>query len=145
MEAALDPVNDKDNLPLLLRAEADLLVSEERWSDLPAFAGYVRGIGASSGARYLAPVSDRLDGLAALAAEDFDEAIRILEVATSGFAALDMAVDAAIAALDAARALIAAGRFEDARSFVTRARGPLERAGYRRALDDASELLSRLP
>ncbi len=144
MEAALDPANDKDNLPLLLRAEADLLVSEERWSDLPAFAAYVRGIGASSGARYLAPVSDRLDGLAALAAQDFDEAIRILEVATSGFAALDMAVDAAIAALDAARALIAARRFQDARSFVTRARGPLERAGYRRALDDASELLSRL-
>ncbi len=144
MDTALDPGTHRDNLPLLLCAEAELLVCEERWAELPAFAGYLRSTGAESGARYLAPVADRLDGRAALAANDFDEAGRLLEAAASGFTALEMAVEAALAGLDATQALIAAGRHDEARSIATRAREPLERAGYVRALDRAGGLLSGL-
>ncbi len=144
MNAALDPAQSLDNLPLLLCTEAELLVCEERWSDLPAFAAHLRSTGSESGARYLAPISDRLDGLAALDAGDLEHAVGLLEAASSGFAALGMTLDAAVAGLDAARILIAAGRPEDSRSYATRARQPLERAGYRRALGEVTELLARL-
>ena len=146
MDTALDPGTHRDNLPLLLCAEAELLVCEERWAELPAFAGYLRDTGTTTGARYLRPVSDRLDGLAVLAAEDFGEAARLLEAASSGFATLGMAVEAAVAGLDAPRALVAAPPHADARSYVNRAREPHgERAGYGSALNRATELLAALP
>ena len=55
------------NLALLLAAEAELYVAEERWSDVPAFAGVLRATAESTGARFLDPIADRLDGLAAAA------------------------------------------------------------------------------
>ena len=143
MDTVLEPLNEQANLPLLLSAEADLLVHEKRWRDLPAFAESLRSTGASTGARYLAPIADRLTGCAALAGNDLDEALRLLESSASGFEALGMSVDAAIARLDAADALVALGRWGDGRRSATRARRPLERAGYRRALARAEALLSR--
>ena len=88
-----------------------------------------------------APTADRLAGRAALAQDRAPEALPLLEAGADGFAALDMAVDAAVVRLDVAEALLALGRRDEARAAVAAAREALERVGYVREVSRASALL----
>ncbi|HEY0417499.1 MAG TPA: AAA family ATPase [Gaiellaceae bacterium] len=127
----------RDNLPFLRHAEAELLLAEERWDELPPFAASVRELGRSSGALYLAPTADRLDGRVAIAAGAHDDGVRLLLAAAAGYDALSMRVDAAVARLDAAETL--AG--EEARALAEAARAALEPTRFRRELDRAARIL----
>ena len=139
--AAFSGAEGRENAPLMLVAEADLAVSEERWNDLPQLAEALRATRATSGAHSLAPIADRLEGLAALAAGDPEAAVASLAAAVGGFDELAMAVDAALARLDEADALLASHRVEEALRLAADARGPLERAGFQAPLAQAVSLL----
>jgi hypothetical protein len=132
------------NLSLMLAAEAELFVAEERWAELPTFAALLRKTAGSTGTRFLEPVADRLDGLSALAAGNVEEALGRLEGAVRGFDAYRMAVDAAVARLDLAEALVAAGRSADARTAAEAAVETFERVGYLKARERAWELIGRV-
>ena len=143
LDAVYEPGRRLDNLPLVRYAEADILLAEERWGDLRAFAGSLRTLRTDTGAAYLQPVAERLLGHAERVDGNVDEAVRLLERSAAGFDALEMAVDAAIARLDAADVLAASGQLDEARMAVSLARGPLERAGHRPALARAARLEAR--
>ena len=68
--------------PFVLAANGELLLREERWSELADFADSLRRTGESSGARMLTPTADRLAGLAALAAGEPADASQLLESAS---------------------------------------------------------------
>ena len=82
----------------------------------------LRGLAAESGARYLEPTALRLEGRFVDAAEAYD--------------AVGMALYAAVARLDA----VEHGGAE--RSHLDAARGPLERAGFRREIERLDRLAS---
>jgi class 3 adenylate cyclase/tetratricopeptide (TPR) repeat protein len=131
---------DKELAPLMTLAEAELLLCEERSHDLDSLAATARELGEWSGARYLGPAADRLSGRAAAARAEADEAARLLGLAAAGFDEIEMSIEAAVARLDAAEALQAAGRRDDARERVAQARPVLERVGYARELARADSL-----
>jgi len=143
IDEILDWEQEPRELPLLLGAKAELLLHEERWAEAPDFVQSLRASEARSGARTLAPIADRLAGRAALAANGPSEALPLLEAAATGFATLEMSVDAAVARLDVAEALFELGRDAEARRSATDASEALERVGYLQALARATELLDR--
>jgi hypothetical protein len=143
MDLVLRPGEAPENLPLLLTADAHLRIQEERWSELPALAARLREVAALTGAKYLAPYADRIDGHAASAARKLDDALRSFQGAASKFDATDMAVDAAIARLDTAETLTSLGHFDDASRTLADALPALQRAGFKQALTRAAVLLER--
>jgi len=116
--------------PFLLAADAELLLQEERWSELPGAVEALRLGEAQSGARMLTPIADRLAGRAALAANKPSDALPLLEAAARGFAELEMAVDSAVAGVDLAGALLELGHVAEARRSAGAAREVLESVGY---------------
>jgi hypothetical protein len=130
-----------DNLPLLQLAEAELLAAEGRWEELGELAAAMRRVGQSSGARYLAPAADRAQGRVAAARGEPAEAMRLLEGAAAGYDEVCMAVDAAVARLDAAEVARAGGLHADARRLAEAAAGPVRVAGFRREVARADALL----
>jgi hypothetical protein len=142
LDTVLERDRDRDR-PFVLAANAELLLHEERLSELPAAAASLRRTGESSGAAVLAPTADRVEGRAALAAGEQSDALRLLEAAASGFAELEMEVDAAVARLDVAEALVALGREGEAHGMAAAAAETLERVGYLREAARAPTLLSR--
>src|SRR5439155_126891 len=126
-----------ENLPLLQLAQAELLFDEGRWDELEPLAGEMRCIRELTGATYLGPGADRVEGRAAAASGALDNGLRLLQAAAAGYDAVGMAVDAAVARLDAAEAALAAERTEEAGRLVATARGPLERAGFLAELERA--------
>jgi ATP/maltotriose-dependent transcriptional regulator MalT len=143
LDAVLEDDPMPENLPLLQLAEAELLLAEERWDELDAFAAVLRRTGESSGARYLGATADRVAGRAAVARGEPAEAMPLLEAAAAGYDAVGMAVHAAVARLDAAEVAAATGRGDDARRLADAAAGPLRRVGFRAEIDRAERLLSR--
>jgi class 3 adenylate cyclase/tetratricopeptide (TPR) repeat protein len=131
-----------DNLPLLQLAEAELLLTEGRWDELGDLAASMRRTGESSGARYLAPAADRIQGRVTAARGGPGAGIGLLQAAATGYGAVGMTVDAAVARLEAAEAARAAGREGDARRLAEAAVGPLRRAGLRRETARAESLLA---
>jgi hypothetical protein len=125
VERARERLNDvyagerPDNLPLLKLAEVDVFFAEGR-EDNAAFARELRDLAAESGARYLEPTALRLEGRFVEAAEAYD--------------AVGMVVFAAAARLDA----VEHGGAD--RSQLDAARGPLERAGFRREIERLDRL-----
>jgi predicted RNA-binding protein YlqC (UPF0109 family) len=130
-----------EHLPLLQLAHAELLLAEERWDELGDLAAGMRRVGESSGARYLAAAADRAQGRVVGSRGEAAQAIRLLEGAAAGYDALGMAVDAAVARLDAGEAAVAAGREGEARRLADAAAEPLRSAGFRREIARADALL----
>ena len=143
MDAVLRSGETPENLPLLLTAETHLRIEEGRWSELPVLAARLREVAASTGAKYLAPYADRVDGHAASAGRKLDDALRSFQSAASKFDAIDMAVDAAIARLDAAETLTGLGHVDDASRTLADALPALQRAGFKQALTRAAVLLEQ--
>ena len=111
-----------DNLPLLKLAEADVFFAEGRRDNAANLARELRELAAESGARYLEPTALRLEGRFVDAAEAYD--------------AVGMALYAAVARLDAVE------HGDADRSHLEAARGPLERAGFRREIERLDRLAS---
>ena len=141
-EAVFELEHLPDNLPLLQLAEAELLLTEGRWGELGDLAASMRRTSESSGARYLAPAVDRIQGRVMAARGEPGEGMGLLQAAATGYGAVGMTVDAAVARLDAAEAARAAGREGDARRHADTAVGPLRRAGFRRETARAESLLA---
>lgn len=141
LEAVLADDRVPQNLPLLQLAQAELLLAEERWDKLDELAAAMRRTRESSAAQYLGAAADRVAGRVTAARGETAEGMRLLETAAAGYDAVGMAVDAAIARLDAAEAARAAGRDDDARGLADAAAAPLRRAGFRREADRAESLL----
>ena len=140
LEQVLEHDPRPENLPLLQLAQAELLFDEGRWDELEPLAGEMRRIRELTGATYLGPGADRVEGRAAAASGALDNGLRLLEAAAAGYDAVGMAVDAAVARLDAAEAALAGERAEEAGRLVATARGPLERAGFLAELERAASL-----
>ncbi len=134
---------ERAELPLLLAAEAELMLHEERWEELARLAGTLRQTGAASGARYLAPAAARCSGRAALASGGPAEALPLLEEAAGGFATLGMSVDSAVARLDVADALVELRRNEEAVALASAALDVLARVGYRQPAARATAIAGR--
>jgi len=130
-------------VPRMLVAEGEVLVAEQRWDDLPAFASRLRQSAAATGARSVPPAADRLDGLAAFHRGEIDLAIDHQRAAADGYDALDMPVHAAVIRLDLADALVAAGRLDEARAALAEAEPPLARVGHKPALERLSATLAQ--
>jgi class 3 adenylate cyclase len=138
---SIDP--ERVDPPLLFLAEAELALAEERGHEFEGLAEWGRGRGGTSGAGYLAPAASRLAGHAELAAGRPAAAFPLFEAAATGFDSLGMAVDAAVARLDEAAALVELERGTDARSLASSARQLLCRVGYVREAARAADLLER--
>ncbi len=143
VEAVLDNDPAPENLPLLQLAQAELLLAEERWNELGGLAAAMRRTHESSGARYLAAAAERVAGRVAAARGDAAEAMRLLGAAAAAYDAVGMAVDAAVARLDAAEAALAAGQREDVKRSAAAAARPLRRAGFNREIERGASLLVR--
>jgi hypothetical protein len=87
---------------------------------------------------------DRLEGRAALAAGDHARAAELLDRATAGFASLSARWEHARTDAFLAEALVEAGRDDDARERLTRARDVLASVGATRDLERWGELSERL-
>ena len=118
--ARVEQAYAREILPLLKVAEADVVLAEGDRDGAARLAGELRELAARSGARYLEPTALRLDGRHAESAEAYD--------------AIGMAVYAAVTRLDA----VEHGGADT--SFLAAARGPLERAGFRRELERLGRL-----
>jgi hypothetical protein len=129
-----DRFEDED-LPLLKPAEAEVLMREERWSDAENVAREMRELYERSGALYLPPAADYFAGRAALGRGAAAEGLELLAAAASGYDAVGMVVNAAVARLDAAEA-----GAPDRAGLVAAALPPLERAGHLRELARAASL-----
>ena len=139
---ALERSQEHGDSPLLLMAEAELVLLEERGNDLLDFADVLRGAGAASGARYLAPAADRVAGRAALGGAG---AGGRASTSRGRGRRLPGAGDGRRRSDDAARCCrrpLSLGRHAEAEQLATEAREPLERAGYRQALERVSALLA---
>ena len=141
MDLILAGTREQAERPFLLAAEAELMVHEERWSELAACAESLRRVGALSGVRYLAPIASRTEGRSALAAGDASGAVPLLESAADGLAALGMTVDAAVARLDLVAALGELGLEQEARAHASSALAVFDRVGFLQASAQARALL----
>ena len=131
-----------ETLPLLQLAAAELLPAERRWDELVDLAADMRRMGETTAARYLAPAADRAEGRATAAGGDAASGMELLGAAAAGYDAIGMAVDAALARLDAAETVRATGRESDGRQLAEAALGPLRRAGFLREIARAESLLA---
>jgi hypothetical protein len=141
MDLILAGTRERAEKPFLLAAEAELMVHEQRWSELRAYAESLRRVGALSGARYLAPIASGLEGRSVLEAGDAPGAVPLLEAAADGLAALGMAVDAALAQLDLVAALGELGLEREARAHTSSALAVFDRVGFLQASARAQGLL----
>jgi class 3 adenylate cyclase len=131
-----------ENLPLLQLAEVELLVAERRWDGLADLAASMRRVGETTAARYLGPAADRAQGRVTAAGGDAAAGTRLLEAAAAGYDRVGMAVDAAVARLDAAETAGAAGREDAGRELAEAALEPLRHVGFRREIARAELLLA---
>jgi len=123
--------------PLEDQVVAVVLAEHGRWDEVPEFLARSREFAHRAGLRALPFHLDRLDGRAALARGDNDEAVPMLERAREGFAGLGAAWERAVTELDLAQALAASGRLDHARTMLADAAPDLRRTG---ALIEADRL-----
>jgi hypothetical protein len=109
-----DPVRDAQNLDLTLEARADVIVAEGAWDEAAGVVGEAREWAARTGLLALPAFADRLEGQAAIAAEDFDGGYVLLERARNTQRGLEAEWDRAGTELIMAEALAAVGRSAEA-------------------------------
>jgi hypothetical protein len=115
--------------PLEDQVVALVLAEQGGWDEVPGFLARSREFAHRAGLRALPVHLDRLDGRAAFANGNNEDAVPMLERAREGFASLGAAWERAVTELDLARALAACRRSDDARSILEKADPDLRRAG----------------
>ena len=98
----------------------------------------------ASGTAALLLFADRLEGRAALAGGDHDQATAVLGRAASGFRALEAAWEAAVTEAELADALVRAGKKEEAHQQLRNALPVLERLNSVRELASARAVLDQV-
>jgi class 3 adenylate cyclase len=109
-----DPVRDAQNLDLTLEARAEVIVAEGAWDEAAGVVAEAREWAARTGLLALPAFADRLEGQAAIAAEDFDGGYVLLERARNTQRGLEAEWDRAGTELIMAEALTAVGRSAEA-------------------------------
>ena len=111
-------------------SEAERLAASEGWDGAADLITEMRRHAEAADAPSVAAFADRLEGRAALARGDLDEAHRSLERAAAGFASLDAPWERALTELDLARVPSGTGRTEEeAVHLVARAAATFEELG----------------
>jgi hypothetical protein len=142
-EAVTENDPQPENLPLLQLAQAELLLVERRWDDLDELAAAMRRTREWSGARFLDAAAQRVAGRVAAASANAAEGTRLLEAAAASYDVAGMAVDAAVARVEAAEAALAGSRRDDAMRLAAAAAVQFRRAGFCREIDRAESLVAQ--
>jgi class 3 adenylate cyclase/tetratricopeptide (TPR) repeat protein len=110
----------------VLEARCEFVAVAGGWGQVPALAEEVRAYWAASESFPPSVYADRLEGRAALAADDPEAAVPILTRAVEGFDWLRTPYDAAMTSVDLAKALIPLGRRAEAVVALDRAAATFE-------------------
>ncbi|MFY9587442.1 MAG: AAA family ATPase, partial [Actinomycetota bacterium] len=129
---------------LLLEARGEVMAEAQMWDKTSGLANDLRIHGNTTKLLALPLAADRLEGLAALAAERWDDAVTLLGHASAGYAGLEARWDEARTDMALAEALIATGHPDEARIRLQKATATFERLSAVREGAHASELLARL-
>lgn len=130
--------------PFAEQVRAAVLAEHEKWGEVPAFVEQARDFAARGGLRALPVHLDRLEGRAALAADDTGRAIRTLAAASTGFEKLGARWEKACTDLSLAEALVAGHRSDEARARLDAALEVFEELRSLREIERARELLAEL-
>jgi hypothetical protein len=120
--------------PLLDQVIATALAEQRRFDEVPEFVRRSREYSERAQLRALPVHLDRLEGRSAVAGDDVEAGVEMLEKARQGFEALGATWERAVTELDLAEVLATSGNAERARSLLDEAAPDLERAGALREL-----------
>ena len=112
-----------------LEAESEWLAARGAWPEAAAFATEMRAQAEENGTVIVSMFADRLEGRAALAADDAGRAEELFTRAAAGFDELGAVWERALTEADVAAALSALDRPDDARATRARARATFEELG----------------
>ena len=150
-EAALKGLSRAENSPgsrfhrgALLEARAEVVAEAGLWQQASGLANDLRVRGETLKLLTLPVAADRLEGLAALAAERWDDAVTYLTRASAGYAGLETRWDEARTDMALAEALLATGHDDEAGARLQKASATFERLEVAREGARASALLSTL-
>jgi hypothetical protein len=131
---------------IVLEARCDLLAEQQAWDRAPLVVEASREHAEEAGLRALPCYADRLEALAALAADDREKSVQKLQRALTGFTEIEAGWEAARTGLALAEvfALGGGGQKESARELLGRTRPVLERLRSARELARAEDLTGRL-
>ncbi len=135
--AVVDPVRDIQNRDMTLEAWADVIATEGTWDEAAAVISEAREWSERTGLIFLPAVADRLEGQAALAAGQVEEAIEHLGRARMTFTELGAIWERARTEQALSRALQAAGRTNDASEATQAALGTFEGLGATREAEES--------
>lgn len=142
--AALDGLAESIWQGRSLVARAAIVVAGDVWDEAASLSAELREL-ADRRLLYLLPhYADRLDGQAALAADDLQPAATALAVSAGGFAALGAIWEAALSSLLHGEALAAAGRSPEAEPVLHHAAAVFARVGAPRERATAEALIGSL-
>jgi class 3 adenylate cyclase/tetratricopeptide (TPR) repeat protein len=128
----------------ILSARCDVLAEEGAWEEAPPVVAEARRHAAEAGLLALPFHADRLEGSAALAAEDIEAATMLLRSAANGFTSLKMRWEAARTTLVLGEAIARGGKGERAKALISKALPTLEELGSLREIGRAREALETL-
>jgi class 3 adenylate cyclase len=129
---------------LLLEARCEVLIEARMWGDAHGAANDARAHGYEAKLLALPLAADRIEGMAALAEERWDDAVRLLGKASAGYSGLEARFDEARTDLALAQALAATGHADEALERAYRASATFETLAAIRERRQASELIERL-
>ena len=129
---------------IVLEARCDLLTEQQAWDQARQVVETSRQHAEEAGLRALPCYADRLEGLAAYAADDPEEAVDKLQRALTGFTEMEAGWEAARTGLALAEVFAQGGQKESARELLGRARPQLESLRSARELARAEDLSERL-
>jgi tetratricopeptide (TPR) repeat protein len=140
----LDEMTLPETQPSAAEIRCDVIALAEAWAEAPAAIERAREVAERAGSISLPVYARRLEGRAALAAGDAEEAVRSLSDAVDGFERLEARWERACAQLSLSEALGAAGRPEEARASVDDALTVFEEVRSLAEIERAKELRARL-
>jgi hypothetical protein len=129
---------------LILEARCEVIGLAGTWTEARGAANDARMHGEKANLLALPPAADRLEGMAAFAEGKLDDAVRLLEAASTRFDELEMRWDGARADLSLAEAFHATGRTAEARDRLARATVWFEELGAVAERVRARELSAQL-
>ena len=129
---------------IVLEARCEIVAQQEAWDEVPGVVDASRAHALEAELLALSCFADRLEGLSARAADEPQEAERLLARALEGFTRLDAGWESACTALALAEVLADGGHEDRAPELLAGARPVLERLRSVRESSRAEDLAERL-
>ena len=129
---------------IVLEARCDLLAEQQAWDRAPLVVQASREHAEEAGLRALSSYADRLEALAAYAADDREGSVDKLQRALTGFTEIEAGWEAARTGLALAEVFAHGGQKESARELLGRTRPVLESLRSARELARVEDLTERL-